>query len=193
MRWSGVVVAAFLLAGCAGGLAERQAELQHWIGRSEAQLVDAMGAPNRVYDSGDTKVLTYEDVYLREGPAGPYYFGPGPAGPTGFGGTVYRTVCDTTYIIGDEVVKGFSLRGMAVGDAGMSQASRGRPAMGDLHEDDILLWSKRQAALLHPLAAGEHVNDRDLDWANLGEEIEAVGRGNYGPSNRCWPRRFCIA
>jgi hypothetical protein len=27
------------------------------------------------------------------------------------------------------------------------------------------------------LAAGEHVNDRELDWANLGEEIEAMGRG----------------
>jgi hypothetical protein len=27
------------------------------------------------------------------------------------------------------------------------------------------------------VAAGEHVNDRDLVWANLGEEIEAVGRG----------------
>jgi hypothetical protein len=48
--------------------------------------------------------------------------------------------------------------------------------MGNLYEDDILLWSERQAALLRRLAAGERVNDRDLDWANLGEEIEAVGR-----------------
>jgi hypothetical protein len=48
--------------------------------------------------------------------------------------------------------------------------------MSDLYEDDIVLWSERQAALLRRVAAGEHVNDRDLDWANLGEEIEAVGR-----------------
>ncbi len=48
--------------------------------------------------------------------------------------------------------------------------------MGNLYEDDILLWSERQAALLRRLAAGEHVNDRHLDWANLGEEIEALGR-----------------
>jgi Domain of unknown function DUF29 len=48
--------------------------------------------------------------------------------------------------------------------------------MSDLYEDDILLWSEQQAALLRRLAAGERVNDRDLDWANLGEEIEAVGR-----------------
>jgi hypothetical protein len=49
--------------------------------------------------------------------------------------------------------------------------------MGDLYEDDFLLWSESQATLLRRLAAGERVNDRDLDWANLGEEIEAVGRG----------------
>ena len=74
-----------------------------------------MGAPNRVYDSGGTKFLTYEDVYLQEGPAGPYYFGPGPAGPSGFGGTRFRTVCDTNFTISDGVVKAFSLRGNGCG------------------------------------------------------------------------------
>lgn len=49
--------------------------------------------------------------------------------------------------------------------------------MGDPYEDDFLLWSESQATLLRRLAAGEHINDRDLDWTNLGEEIEAVGRG----------------
>jgi hypothetical protein len=49
--------------------------------------------------------------------------------------------------------------------------------MSDLYESDFLLWSESQAALLRRLAAGERVNDRDLDWANLSEEIEAVGRG----------------
>lgn len=48
--------------------------------------------------------------------------------------------------------------------------------MSDLYDDDILLWSERQAALLRRLAAGERVNDRDLDWPNISEEIEAVGR-----------------
>jgi Domain of unknown function DUF29 len=51
--------------------------------------------------------------------------------------------------------------------------------MGDLYEDDFLLWSESQATLLRRVAAGERVNDRDLDWANLGEEIEAVGRGEW--------------
>jgi hypothetical protein len=73
--------------------------------------------------------------------------------------------------------------------------------MGNLYEDDILLWSERQAALLRRLAAGEHVNDRDVDWANLGEEIEAVGRAElravdslltqaivHHLKQACWPK-----
>jgi len=49
-------------------------------------------------------------------------------------------------------------------------------AMSDLYEADILLWSERQAALLRRRAAGELVNDSELDWPNIVEEIEDVGR-----------------
>jgi len=49
--------------------------------------------------------------------------------------------------------------------------------MTDLYDEDILLWSERQASLLRRLAAGERVNDTDLDWTNISEEIEAMGRG----------------
>ena len=48
--------------------------------------------------------------------------------------------------------------------------------MSDLYECDILIWSEQQAALLRRRADGVLVNDRDLDWGNLAEEIEAVGR-----------------
>jgi hypothetical protein len=47
---------------------------------------------------------------------------------------------------------------------------------GDLYEADILEWSEHQAALLRRVAAGERPNDRDLDWTNIAEEIESVGR-----------------
>ena len=47
--------------------------------------------------------------------------------------------------------------------------------MSDLYEDDIVLWSEHQAQLLRRRAAGELVNDADLDWPNIAEEIEAVG------------------
>ncbi|HEX5328104.1 MAG TPA: DUF29 domain-containing protein [Acetobacteraceae bacterium] len=43
------------------------------------------------------------------------------------------------------------------------------------YETDVLAWSERQAALLRRLAAGERVNDRDLDWPNIAEEIQDAG------------------
>ena len=48
--------------------------------------------------------------------------------------------------------------------------------MSDLYDADILLWSERQAELLRRRAAGELVNDSDIDWPNVAEEIEDVGR-----------------
>jgi len=48
--------------------------------------------------------------------------------------------------------------------------------MGDLYEADVLEWSERQAELLRRRAAGELVNDAELDWPNIAEEIESVGR-----------------
>lgn len=47
--------------------------------------------------------------------------------------------------------------------------------MSDLYDHDILTWSERQAALLRRMAAGERVNDQ-VDWENVAEEIESVGR-----------------
>lgn len=43
------------------------------------------------------------------------------------------------------------------------------------YESDTVLWSEHQADLLRRLAAGERVNDR-VDWDNVAEEIESVGR-----------------
>ena len=47
--------------------------------------------------------------------------------------------------------------------------------MSDLYDTDVLLWSEQQAALLRRRAAGELVNDTELDWPNIAEEIESVG------------------
>ena len=47
--------------------------------------------------------------------------------------------------------------------------------MGD-YDVDVLAWSERQGSLLRRLATGERVNDADLDWPNIAEEIESVGR-----------------
>ncbi len=46
--------------------------------------------------------------------------------------------------------------------------------MADLYDEDIVLWSERQAELLRQLAATARVNDA-IDWTNIIEEIESVG------------------
>ena len=48
--------------------------------------------------------------------------------------------------------------------------------MSDLYEEDIVLWSERQGELLRRRAEGELVNDAELDWPNIAEEIESMGR-----------------
>ena len=48
--------------------------------------------------------------------------------------------------------------------------------MSDLYDTDILEWSEEQAKLLRRIQLGEPVNDQ-VDWENVIEEIESVGRG----------------
>ena len=49
--------------------------------------------------------------------------------------------------------------------------------MSDLYDNDVLLWSERQGALLRRIAAGEPVNERP-DWLNIIDEVESVGRSD---------------
>ena len=46
------------------------------------------------------------------------------------------------------------------------------------YDTDILVWSEQQAALLRRRAAGELLNEADLDWSNIAEEIESLGRSD---------------
>jgi Domain of unknown function DUF29 len=43
------------------------------------------------------------------------------------------------------------------------------------YDTDILAWSERQAELLRRRAGGELINEAELDWPNIAEEIESVG------------------
>jgi hypothetical protein len=45
------------------------------------------------------------------------------------------------------------------------------------YDTDLLLWSVRQAILLRRAAAGEMVNDH-VDWENVAEEIESLGKSD---------------
>jgi len=48
--------------------------------------------------------------------------------------------------------------------------------MSELYDTDVLLWSEQQAGLLRRRAAGELINEAELDWPNVAEEIEAMGK-----------------
>jgi len=50
--------------------------------------------------------------------------------------------------------------------------------MGELYDDDILIWSERQAAALRSLASRRDLPN-ELDLANVIEEIEDVGRSEF--------------
>jgi hypothetical protein len=47
--------------------------------------------------------------------------------------------------------------------------------LGELYDADVFEWSQQQATLLRRRAAGELVNEAELDWANIAEEIQSVG------------------
>ena len=51
-----------------------------------------------------------------------------------------------------------------------------RGSMTDLYDSDVVAWAERQAELLRRRAAGELVNDAELDWENVAEEIEDVSK-----------------
>jgi Domain of unknown function DUF29 len=50
-------------------------------------------------------------------------------------------------------------------------------AMSDLYEQDFIGWTEQQARVLREAAA--HGTNLPLDWTNLIEEVEGLGRSQY--------------
>jgi hypothetical protein len=48
-----------------------------------------------------------------------------------------------------------------------------------LYEDDILEWSEQQAAALRHVARTQPGMSNEVDWENVAEEIECVGRSEF--------------
>jgi len=48
--------------------------------------------------------------------------------------------------------------------------------MSDLYDTDFVIWSRQQSELLRRRASGELVNEAEIDWPNVAEEIEALGK-----------------
>ncbi|HVY17641.1 MAG TPA: hypothetical protein VHB27_20650 [Rhodopila sp.] len=109
-------IAGLALGACTDELARRQAELNRWVGRPETELVQAMGAPNRSYETGGLKILTYEDHRVDIIPGTSYYPGFGPFWPdAGLPPQAINLTCDTSFAVSGGIVRSFSLRGNACG------------------------------------------------------------------------------
>jgi len=59
----------------------------------------------------------------------------------------------------------------------------------NLYDTDVVTWSDYQAMLLRRVAAGERINDL-VDWENVIEEIESVGRSEYHAIESWWTLAF---
>jgi hypothetical protein len=116
MRRAVPLVLAGLAAGCVDQLAARQAYLSHFVGQPEAALVQQMGVPMRSYETGGVKYLAYDESRVDILPAFPTY---NPLFTGWFGGgfppQVIEWKCETTFVVSDDTVKSFTLRGNACG------------------------------------------------------------------------------
>ena len=48
------------------------------------------------------------------------------------------------------------------------------------YEVDFHAWTQRQGTVLRRLATGECASDANLDWPNIAEESETLGRSDHG-------------
>lgn len=108
--------AAALLALAAGACASGpplEARLQPWVGRSEGDLVAALGVPVRTYTVDDRHFLQFEERRTQLLPSDPYLYRPyGRFGPLWQPGPSYVVVgCDVTFALRRGVVESFTYRG----------------------------------------------------------------------------------
>jgi hypothetical protein len=120
MRRVALILLAGLLAGCTNMLAVRQAQLNPLIGRTEGELVQQVGVPNRVYETGGIKYLAYVEGGIEVIPALPAYpygspYWGGWYGGSNFPPQVVNTVCETTFAVVKGIVASYTLRGNACG------------------------------------------------------------------------------
>ncbi len=110
-RWVLLCSLAAWAAGCAIGPTLEQ-RLLPFVGRSEGELVAALGVPERTYEVEGRKFLTFEDkrsyivavdpfVYRGYCRFGPYFAPPG---------YIVRT-CETTFAVRGGRVESFTYRG----------------------------------------------------------------------------------
>jgi len=116
MRVPTLFMLTLLLAGCVNQYAVRQSYMAQFVGRSETDLVLAMGVPNRTYETGGVRFLAFEERRMDMLPGAPYWDGQYWGwGGGGFPPQVVNLVCETTVAVSEAIVRSFVLRGNACG------------------------------------------------------------------------------
>ncbi|UFN50912.1 hypothetical protein LPC08_10005 [Roseomonas sp. OT10] len=112
-----LILSPALLAACAQGPTLDQ-RLSTFVGRSELDLVNALGVPARTHQVDGVRFLAFESQRTMALPGGGAWAGPGPWGPYGGGwgwgwnSTSYAVVnCDVTFALRADRVESFSYRG----------------------------------------------------------------------------------
>ncbi len=115
MRRSTSLVLALSIAGL-GGCATREgfeARQQALVGRTEAELVQAIGVPSGAYEVDGRRFMQYDQQRVVSAPVsvGLFGFGRGFGMGGGFGPSVYSRSCSVTFEIRQGRVAGFVARG----------------------------------------------------------------------------------
>ncbi|HKM61944.1 MAG TPA: hypothetical protein VJY39_05580 [Acidisphaera sp.] len=107
-----------LVAGCVDYVPTRQSELTQFVGKSETQLVAAIGVPTRTYEAAGSKFLAYDQARAVVDPGSPGWgwgWGWGWGAPWGWGPAfppaVFAYSCETTFQVHDGLVQSFSFTG----------------------------------------------------------------------------------
>jgi hypothetical protein len=115
MRALAPVALAAVLAGCADPGPTYLDQLNALVGRPEVEAVQALGAPDRAFESDGTKFLGWTSIGTRVIPGGYYpggFYGRRGVAPGYWGPDRYvQAQCLTTATIRGGRVQGFSLNG----------------------------------------------------------------------------------
>jgi len=117
MRRMSLIIPVLALAGCAVA-PPLPTQMSAYVGGTEAQLVQGLGVPDKQITVKDVSYLAYERRHEQIDPSadfagpnwGPYYYG-GPLFASPFPQEVEVYACEVTFLVKDDHVLGFSLRG----------------------------------------------------------------------------------
>lgn len=113
MRLLSLLVLGLGLSGCASG-PSLQSRLAAYIGAPEAELVQNLGVPDKQIEVKGVKYLAYQVRYQAQATPvmmPPPYWGPGWAWSPPFPQNVQVSACEATFVLVDNKVQTFYLRG----------------------------------------------------------------------------------